>query len=159
MSRIVVGVDGSEPSTVALEFAFEAAGTRRSELVMVRTWSGVLLDDVVPRGPLRVNPAEIEANERSALEEQVRPWRNTHPDVPVETVVVKGRPARTLLGYADRARLLVVGNRGRDGIQGMLLGSTSRALVTQAPCPVVVVRRVEQRAQRREEPAEESVGP
>lgn len=139
--RIVVGVDGSAPSTAALEFAFDTAHTRRGELVVVRVWGGVSFDDLVSHHPLRVDLGEIETQERTALDEQVRPWRDRYPEVPVETVVVKGRPARMLLDHAERAWLVVVGSRGREGIQGMLLGSTSRTLLTHAPCPVAVVRR------------------
>ena len=41
---------------------------------------------------------------------------------------------------ADRdAELLVVGSRGHGRIRAALLGSTSHALASEAPCPVVVV--------------------
>lgn len=67
-------------------------------------------------------------------------WQEKYPDVPVETVVTRGRPVRTLLERGEHAQLIVVGSRGRGGFKGMLLGSTSQALVTHAPCPVAVVR-------------------
>jgi len=41
---------------------------------------------------------------------------------------------------ADTAQLVVVGSRGRGGFTGMLLGSTSHALIHHCPCPLVVVR-------------------
>lgn len=137
---VVAGVDGSAASTAALRFAFAEAADRRAPLTVVRTWRGIFLDEAVPRYPLKVDPHEIEEGERAALTEQVGPLRDSHPDVAVETVVVRGRPVRTLLEYAERARLLVVGSRGRSGFKGMLLGSTSRALVVHAPCAVAVVR-------------------
>ncbi|WP_040922282.1 universal stress protein [Saccharomonospora xinjiangensis] len=137
---IVVGVDGSEHSTAALRFAFEEAAGRKAPLTVVRTWRGILLDEAVSRYPLKVDAEEIEEGERAALQEQVDPMRESYPDVAVETVVVRGRPVRTLLDYAERARLLVVGSRGRGGFKGMLLGSTSQSLVTHAPCAVAVVR-------------------
>jgi nucleotide-binding universal stress UspA family protein len=47
---------------------------------------------------------------------------------------------RCLLNHAVDAQLLVVGSRGRGGLSGMLLGSTSQALMYHAPCPLLVVR-------------------
>lgn len=52
----------------------------------------------------------------------------------------RGHPVMTLLEYGERAQLIVVGNRGRGGFKGMLLGSASQALVQHAPCPVPIVR-------------------
>ncbi|EHY87917.1 universal stress protein [Saccharomonospora azurea] len=137
---IVVGADGSEASTAALRFAFDEAVARAAPVTVVRTWRGIFLDEAVPRYPMKVDPAEIEDGERAALAEQVGPLRESHPDIAVETVVVRGRPVRTLLHHGRSARMLVVGSRGRSGFSGMLLGSTSQALVTHAPCPVAVIR-------------------
>jgi nucleotide-binding universal stress UspA family protein len=137
---VVVGVDGSEASTAALRFAFDEAAQHGAPLTVVRTWRGIFLDEAVPRYPLRVDPAEIEEGERAALAEQVAPLRTRYPDVAVDTAVVRGRPVRTLLDHGRTTRLLVVGSRGRSGFRGMLLGSTSQALVTHAPCPVAVIR-------------------
>ena len=42
--------------------------------------------------------------------------------------------------YGVEAQLLVVGSHGHGGFAGMLLGSTSQALIAHSPCPVAVVR-------------------
>ncbi len=55
-------------------------------------------------------------------------------------MVTWDRPVRCLLNHAADAQLLVVGSRGRGGFSGMLLGSTSQALMYHAPCPLLVVR-------------------
>lgn len=55
-------------------------------------------------------------------------------------MVTRDRPVRALLTHAADAQLLVVGSRGRGGFSGMLLGSTSQALIYHAPCPLLVAR-------------------
>ncbi|MEO3781042.1 universal stress protein [Micromonospora sp. B11E3] len=58
----------------------------------------------------------------------------------IEHRTVPGRPAAALLDAACDAQLLVVGARGRGGFTGLLLGSTSHAVLHHAPCPVAIVR-------------------
>jgi nucleotide-binding universal stress UspA family protein len=80
----------------------------------------------------------VEDEQRRVLGERLASWQEKYPNVAVEQVVARDRPAHRLRGR--RARLLVVGCRGRGGFTSMLLGSTSRALVHHAPCPLAVVR-------------------
>jgi len=54
--------------------------------------------------------------------------------------VLRGHPAQRLLDLADHAQLIVVGSRGFGSVTGTLLGSTSRAVMTYALCPVLVAR-------------------
>lgn len=137
---VVVGLDGSAHSDAALAFAFEAASARHLPVVAVHTWTDLTLDGAARTLSMSVDPAEVEKEERALLEQQLGPLREKYPDVEVEPVVVRGRPVRTLLERGEHAQLIVVGSRGRGGFKGMLLGSTSQALVIHAPCPVAVVR-------------------
>jgi len=137
---VVVGVDGSDTSTAAVTFAFEQASRWGAPLIAVHTWSDLTLDTTVRMYPLSIDPADVDADEKRALEEQLAACRERYPRVAVEPMVARGRPVRTLLEFGERARLLVVGSRGRGGFKGMLLGSTSHALVVHSPCPVAVVR-------------------
>jgi nucleotide-binding universal stress UspA family protein len=63
------------------------------------------------------------------------------PDLNVETSVVTGSPARTLIEASSTAALLVVAARGLDGFAGLHLGSVAATVAVYARCPVVVVRR------------------
>ncbi|PXY36539.1 universal stress protein [Prauserella flavalba] len=137
---VVVGIDESEASRLAVEFAFAEAARRRVPLVAVHVWNDVTLEATVRMYPLTIDPADVDAREGAMLEEQLADCRQRYPDVTVEAVVERGRPVRTLLELGERAQLVVVGSRGRGGFTGMLLGSTSRTLVVHAPCPVAVVR-------------------
>jgi nucleotide-binding universal stress UspA family protein len=57
-----------------------------------------------------------------------------------DTKVAYGHPAMVLVNESEAADLLVVGNRGHGAFHGMLLGSVSIHCVTNATCPVLVVR-------------------
>ncbi|MFI2364739.1 universal stress protein [Promicromonospora sp. NPDC019610] len=134
---VVVGVDGSPAGRPALSFAFEAADARHAPLVAVRAWS----DLPVPNGwELELGPwPVIEQQEAELLEASLAEEQARHPDVHVEQVLVRDAPNRALLDEAAKAQLVVVGSRGRGGFRGLLLGSTSQALIYHSPCPVAVV--------------------
>ncbi len=62
--------------------------------------------------------------------------------VNMRTHIVRGYPADEIIKAAkdEGIDLIIVGNLGRTGIERMLLGSVSEAVVRNAPCPVLVVR-------------------
>lgn len=131
---VLVGVDSSPAGQAALEEAFAAASRRGQALVAVHAWM-----------PPSARAGEEQLREwhdaaQAQLSVQVAPVARRFPDVAVETIAYRDRPAAALLARAQSAQLVVVGTRGRSEIKGMLLGSTSRALVQHAPCPVMVVR-------------------
>jgi len=137
---VVVGADGSSDSEAALGFACEEARLLHTGLTVVHTWSDILADGVLRPHPLQEDAAGIEQAERARLADQVSGWQDKFPDLTIELDVSRGRPVRTLLERGEHAQLIVVGCRGRGGFTGMLLGSTSQALIAHAPCPVAVVR-------------------
>ncbi|WP_192783032.1 universal stress protein [Amycolatopsis lexingtonensis] len=137
---VIVGTDGSSHSDGALAFGCEEARLRGVGLIAVRTWSDIVAGEVLRAHPLQNDPAEIEHVERARLADQVRPWRDKFPDLTIDLETTRGRPVRTLLERAEHAQLIVVGCRGRGGFTGMLLGSTSQALIGHSPCPVAVIR-------------------
>jgi nucleotide-binding universal stress UspA family protein len=136
---VVVGVDGSPASEAAVAVAFEQASRRDHRLVAVHTWDDVFVN---PGLHFRVSfdTDALEEQEREVLAQRLAGWQEKYPDVVVTNVVTKGQPVRALLEYGEDAVLIVVGSRGLGGYEGMLLGSTSQALVHHAQCPVVVVR-------------------
>jgi len=136
---VVVGVDGSATGEAALARAFEQADLEGADLIAVHVWhpmpswvSGIALGER--------DRVEMASEHHRLLSERLAGWQEKHPDVHVERVVAEGHVARRLVDYSDTARLVVVGSRGRDGFAGLLLGSTSHALLHHAPCPVLVVR-------------------
>ncbi|RSM85137.1 universal stress protein [Kibdelosporangium aridum] len=137
---VVVGVDGSPASEAAVAFAYEEAARLQAPLVAVHAWSDMLPASAFAIVPHAIDWPEIQTEELELLCERLAGWQEKYPDVQVDRIVVQDRPARSLLERARDAQLLVVGSRGRGGLAGLLLGSTSQALLHHAPCPVAVVQ-------------------
>lgn len=137
LGPVVVGVDGSAANQSAVATAFLEASTRGTSLVAVHVWSDVSLSHL-PAVPVQWE--DVAASEEALLAESLAGWQEKFPDVEVRRVVAQDRPVRVLGQLSEQASLVVVGNRGRGGFSGMLLGSTSYALVHTADCPVLVVR-------------------
>ncbi len=140
---IVVGVDGSVHCEAAVEQAMLVAAARATRVVAVHAWSDVPLDGTVSSLGSDASGVDWESFQQrhdSFLAETLAPWQEQFPDVPVERVVVNDRPVRHLAAAADDAQLVVLGNRGRGGFHGMLVGSTSRAMLHTCPCPLMIVK-------------------
>ncbi|MBF9009915.1 MULTISPECIES: universal stress protein [Corynebacterium] len=138
---VVVGVDGSEVSQKATHYAFAEAAARGAELIAVHTWMDMQVQaSLAGLSAAQAEWAEVEKEQGVLLTERLAEFQAEYPDVPVKKVIARDRPVRALADAAAGAQLLVVGSHGRGGFKGMLLGSTSRALLQNAPCPMMVVR-------------------
>ncbi|BEK89441.1 universal stress protein [Nocardia seriolae] len=135
---VVVGVDGSPTGEAAIAAAFAEAAERDAELVAVHVWSDWDAGKFAG-GSSRDSLAEIDDIETAILAERLAGWREKYPEVEVTREVYVASPARQLLELSKHAQLVVVGNRGRGGFTGMLLGSTAHSLVQHAHCSVMVV--------------------
>ncbi|WP_036329581.1 universal stress protein [Microbispora sp. ATCC PTA-5024] len=136
---IVVGADGSPASLQAAEWAGHEAVVREASLWIVHVpprWSyGVPL---VPQ-PGRW-AAAVQAEGRRILEEATIRARAGARRLRVDTAILEGVVPETLVAAAGAAQLIVVGDRGRGGFAGLLLGSVARHVAARAPCPVAVIR-------------------
>ncbi|QWF78000.1 universal stress protein [Amycolatopsis sp. CA-230715] len=136
---VVVGVDGSPTSESALAHAFEAASFAHAPLVALHTWHDGDSAGLFSEARMYFEWEPVEKAERRLLAERLAGWAEKYPDVRVDRVVVQDKPRHNLLDWSKRARLVVVGSRGRGGFSGLLLGSTSQAVLHHAHCPVMIV--------------------
>jgi nucleotide-binding universal stress UspA family protein len=74
------------------------------------------------------------------LDDAARTVHDLHPGIDLRTVALEGHPAPILVRASRGAELLVVGCRGHGEFLGMVLGSVSEHCVTNADCPVLVLR-------------------
>ena len=148
---IVVGVDGSEPSRAALDWALGEARLGSAKLVAVHAWAFFpsVSSDPFPGAYGHVSVATEEAYEalrleaERLLESEISVASQAHEGVEVELRAVEGRPAVVLLEAARDADLLVLGTRGHGGFVGLLLGSVSQQCAHHTPCPLVIVPHAE----------------
>jgi nucleotide-binding universal stress UspA family protein len=80
-----------------------------------------------------------EAQEIAGLQREFAPVLADHPDLHVEWRVDPGAPEDALVAAADMASLVVIGRHHRTHALGPHLGSTARAVLERAACPVMVV--------------------
>jgi len=125
--HIVVGADGSGVTDAALAFGGTEAALRGVPLTVV-----CALADAP--GNLGMAQRIEDDVERSIIR-----WEKDHPDVQIHRQITLESPRSALLAAAQDAQLLVVGCRGRGGMEGMTLGSVTQALLWHAPCPLAVI--------------------
>ncbi|MHA7155730.1 universal stress protein [Arthrobacter sp. TMN-50] len=130
---IVVGVDGSPSSILALQWAERLHPTIGGGIRAVAAWQIPFSYYEFP--PAGWNPEEVA---ETILSEALR--KAFHNDLPryVTTITRQGAPARVLLEESKAAQLLVVGSRGHGGFAGLLLGSVSSTVAEHASCPVLI---------------------
>jgi nucleotide-binding universal stress UspA family protein len=136
---VVVGVDGSDESVAALNWAGRYAAATGATVQALHIWH-------YPTGaglPPGITPEsvtdEVKANQRKELGEAIDK-AHLDPATHVEARIAYGHPAQVLIDESKTASLLVVGYKGHGGFTGMLTGSVSLQVVHHAECPVVVVR-------------------
>ena len=138
--RIVVGVDGSQPSQEALAWAMRQAEVTGASVDAVIAWHDPVVIGGMPHGPVAVlEQAAFGEFAATTLSNSIRDL-GANSSVSVNPVVQRGNAAQVLLDAANGADLLVVGSRGHGGFAGALLGSVSQHCVHHAPCPVVIIR-------------------
>ena len=137
---VVVGVDGSPASRIALTWAAAEAADHGADLVVVNVWEHTLLP---PAGSLSVSEKYVpDPSQRTAddLVQVIKEELGDEPTVLVQPRVKQGTPAKVLIEESATADLLVVGKRGHGGFAGLVLGSVSQHVAAYAQCPVTVVR-------------------
>lgn len=138
---VVVGVDGSDVSRKAMRVAFREAEARGALLRAVHAYTDAQVHTTYVGLVDAQNRMDKEVSERQdMLDDELKPFLEEFPSVQVEEIVERERAVHSLVECAKGAQLLVLGSHGRGGFKGMLLGSTSRALLQYAPCPMMVVR-------------------
>ena len=149
-SKILVPIDGSEPSFHAPHIASNIANKFNSEIIVLYVVVSPSKSEYANLTGL-VTPKQIDMIIENA-KKQARDWFNRiedmikekNPNIKVSTKVILTGVAvyGEIIQYAGQENidLIVIGTRGRSGVKKLLLGSTASGVVTYADCPVLVTK-------------------
>jgi nucleotide-binding universal stress UspA family protein len=141
MPGIIVGIDGSDHSRRALEWAVKEAAIHHMPLTVLTVQeaiAGYWAGSVAYPG----DPGAAEAARKLAQEATDNALRQAGPASQPLSVTVRsviGLPAEELLVASKDADMIVVGSRGAGGFKRLLMGSVSSQVTHHAHCPVVVI--------------------
>lgn len=139
MKQIIVGVDGSEQSLQAAEWAAEEAVRRGTSVRIIYAIAPWLFDTSVDPRAGAVREWLRDSGQDVVGQAVVRAHRRA-PEAKVSSEVVPGGPAQALIKEAGHAAMIVVASRGAGELTGLLLGSVALQVASYAPAPIVVVR-------------------
>jgi nucleotide-binding universal stress UspA family protein len=137
---IVVGVDGTSRSKVALRWALEQAALTGTSVEAIIVWTrGAVLYYGYECAPVAPDDDGLAAAAEAVLMDTLVEILSEHGGrVPIKARVIQGRPGEELLIAARSAEMLVLGSPKHGNMAGILLGSVSHDCIHNAPCPVVV---------------------
>ncbi len=141
--RIVVGVEGSGGAEAALQWAIQEARLRDAVVEVVTAYLPTYVPAAPDFGFVPLDSVDL-VEEIRKMQAEVIETVTADLDtsgVEIRRTLLKGRAADMLIQASDGADLLVVGDRGRGGFRGLLLGSVSHQCAQHAMCPVVIIRR------------------
>ena len=150
--KILVALDGSEPSNHALTHAATLAQKFDAELILLAVVQRVMIP-IFPDegfGAVPISAAKDMAQYQdkmrvlyqNVLSEAEEKLRAGYPDVKFESFLKEGRPSATIVEKAESedVDIIVIGSRGIGGYTGWILGSTSRRVVDSCTKPILVVK-------------------
>lgn len=144
LKSILVAVDGSEISNLALDYAIELARVFSAPLTIL-----TVQEPLTPAPPPTMPPAIVESYMKevvvyydSIIEKALNRVKESRRRIEVRTMIAKGIAWQKIVeeckngGYG----VVVLGSRGLGGWKGLFLGSVSKKVVEEAPCPVLIVK-------------------
>ena len=145
IKNILCPVDHSDCSKEALKYAVSFAIKDNSKLYLLHVIDIRTFDESInamtPQIPDDETLKQLKTKLLDCIPEEIR------DDMVVEALVVLGIPFVEIISIAKKndIDMIVLGSHGRTGITHMMMGSVSEKVVRKAPCPVLTVRRSDQK--------------
>jgi nucleotide-binding universal stress UspA family protein len=144
--RVLVPLDGSTHSVKAAETAIELCSTFGAELTLLHVTAKLDLPDNL-KGYMQgehLTKQDLLAVDQAAKRviADVRSKAEAQGLKKVKTIYREGKPARSIVAYANNARIdaIIMGSRGLSEFESLLLGSVSHKVSSLAKCSVMIVK-------------------
>ena len=133
--KIGVAIDGSQNALRAVAHAVKTA-----ELFPEAELKMIYVVDFNTANDERMSKEDTGAIRQRVTEPAMELARQAQADV--ELVTFEGDPAQEIVRYADATPLehLIIGSRGLNVVQEMMLGSVSHKVIKEAKCPVTIIK-------------------
>jgi nucleotide-binding universal stress UspA family protein len=150
--KILVAIDGSEKSDKALNYALWLSKTTGSEVEILNVLEPVkvptidqglgVVGTIYLPGWVNTYYKEFREHNRKVLEKRLQRTKENYPDLMVKSKMVEGFPASEIVKEAEENDfdLIVMGSRGLSGLEELVLGSVSDAVVNKSKVPVFIVK-------------------
>ncbi|KGE17010.1 universal stress protein [Paenibacillus wynnii] len=137
-NRILLAVDGSENSVRATKEAVKIGSSSpncKFEVISVADFSKAKIEILHAQGKEEL---ELKRREKLAPIEQILKQGN----ISYKVKILHGEPGPTIIDYANKEKveLVIIGSRGLNSLQEMVLGSVSHKVVKRVHCPVLIVK-------------------
>jgi nucleotide-binding universal stress UspA family protein len=138
LKKIMVPVDGSEFSMRATGYAVDMAKLTDCEILLIhchRSFPAILGEPYFQKA---INKILKKSNEL------LDPYKKIVQDAGITFIdrILEGPAAQAICEVAniEKIDMIVMGCRGRNDLEGLLLGSCTHRVLKTAPCPVLVIR-------------------
>ena len=144
--KILVAVDGSNPSLIASNYAIDLAKKNDAELMILHVIDPSYSElgfAISPRPEKLQQVATRVLKKREGIVDKVK-QKARENKVNVKSDITGGNTSvvKEIVEYAENNKvdMIVIGSRGKTGFKKMLLGSVASGVVTYSHCPVLVVK-------------------
>lgn len=136
--KILIATDGSEKNRAAVEEALRIGRLCGSTVYAVYVMDLGAFESASADVVIRDTWTVVQQEAETALAYV----RTLAEGVNLETVVLDGKPAAQIVKFAEENKidLIVIGTRGKRGLERLLLGSVAEQVIRMAPCKVLVVK-------------------
>ena len=145
ISKILVAVDGSDPSFNASTYAIDFAKRNGAELIVLYIVSPVPYSqfEYANIGRMKeIESIEMEKAQREVVDKVKQKATENNVSVKTEVLIKYTSVVKEIVEYAkdNKVDMIVIGSRGVTGLKKILLGSVANGVVTYSHCPVLVVK-------------------